>query len=175
MDLVERLHPEDGALAARVGRLEHRREPDLVGGAARLGDRPDRGIARLRHPGVGEPRAHRDLVRHQVRRLDADPRQPARLGDRCHDRDRPVGTDGHHTVDVDPCRRLDHRRRVGEVDDLRDVRLGEAGRLRIAVDRDHAEAELLGLQDRPALVAPCADEEDGLHAGEMALRCAASS
>ena len=44
------------------------------------------------------------------------------------------------------------------------------GASRIAVDRDHAEAELLGLQDRPALVAPCADEEDGLHAGGMVLR-----
>ena len=76
----------------------------------------------------------------------------------------------HHAVELDPGRRLEHRADVGEVDDLRDVRLGEPGRVGVAVDRDHAQAELLGLEDRPALVAPCADEEDGLHAGRMLLR-----
>ena len=170
VDLVERLDTEDGALSTRVGRFEHGRKPDLVGGPARLGDRPDRGIARLGHTRVREPGAHRDLVRHQVRGLDADPRQPSRLGNRRDDGNGPVGADGHHAVEVDPRGGLDHRGCVGEVDDFCDVRLGEPGRLGVAIDCDHPQAELLGLEDRPALVAPCADEENGLHAGGMVLR-----
>ena len=40
---------------------------------------------------------------------------------------------------------------------------GKAGRLGIAVDRYDAQAARAGLLDRAALVAPGADEEDGLH------------
>ena len=99
------------ALPARVGRLEHRREADLVGRAPPLGERAQRREARLRHAGLGERAPHRDLVRHQVRRLDADPRQPARLGDRGDDRHRAVGRDGQHAVELGACDRLEHRRR----------------------------------------------------------------
>ena len=63
---------------------------------------------------------------------------------------------------------------VGEVDDLRDVRLRQAGRVGIPVDRGHAQLARLRLQDRPALVAPGADEQDGPHGRDSTgarLRC----
>ena len=52
---------------------------------------------------------------------------------------------------------------VGEVDGLAGVGHGEAGRVRVAVDRDDAMAELLRTQDRATLMAPRADEEDRAH------------
>ena len=163
VDLVERLDAEDAALAARVGRLQHRREADLVRRAAPLRDRADGGEARLRHAGLGEPAPHRDLVRHQVRRLDADPRQPASLRDRGDDRDGAVGADRQHAVELEPLRRLQHRCDVREVDDLRDVGLGEPRRLGVPVDGGDPQPELLRAQDRAPLMAPRADEENGLH------------
>ena len=169
LDVVERLDAEDAALAARVGGLQHRREADLVGRAAALGERAHRGEARLRHAGLGEPRAHRDLVRHQVRGLRADPRQPARLGDRGDDRHRAVGADGQHAVELDARRRLQHGVDVREVDDLRDVRLREPERVRVPVDRRDAQSQLLRPQDRAALMAAGADEEDGPGHGAMLL------
>ena len=101
LDVVERLDAEDAALPARVGRLEHRREADLVGRAPALGDRAQRREARLRHADLGEPAAHRHLVRHQVRGLGADPGQPARLGDRRDHRHGAVGRDRQHAVELD--------------------------------------------------------------------------
>ena len=67
------------------------------------------------------------------------------------------------------CRRatVEHRVDVGEVDRLADVRHLEPERIRVAVDRDDAEAAARGLQDRAPLVAPGADEEDGLHSAPM--------
>ena len=53
---------------------------------------------------------HRDLVRHQVRRLGADPRQPARLGDRRHDRHGAVGRHRQHAVERLARDGLEHRR-----------------------------------------------------------------
>ena len=84
---------------------------DLVGRAPPLGERAQRREARLRHAGLGELPPHRDLVRHQVRGLDADPRQAERLGDRGDDRHRAVGRDGQHAVELERRDRLDHRRR----------------------------------------------------------------
>ena len=46
----------------------------------------------------------------------------------------------------------------------------EPGRVRVAVDRDDAEAELLRAQDRAALVAAGADEEDRAHVARDAIR-----
>ena len=105
LDVVERLDAEDAALPARVGGLQHRRErrPRRARGAARDSVRSaaKRGCGT---PGVGEPAPHRDLVRHQVRRLDADPGQAERLGDRGDDRDGAVGRDRQHAVDLQPAR-----------------------------------------------------------------------
>ena len=73
-----------------------------------------------------------------------------------------------------PRGRLQHGVDVREVDDLRDVGLLQPGRVRVPVDRRDPQSQLLRLQDRPALVAPGADEEDGSH-GAMLLgrqRCA---
>ncbi len=108
VEVVERLEQEEAALAARVGRLQHRREPDRLGGGRRLAPRAHRGEPRLRHAALGEPAPHRDLVRHQVRRLRADPGQAERLGDGGDDRHRAVGRDRQHAVDAVPPRDLDH-------------------------------------------------------------------
>ena len=57
---------------------------------------------------------------------------------------------------------------VHEVDDLRDVRLAEPERLRIAVDRDHAQAEVLRAPNRAPLVPPSADEQNrSFHGGRL--------
>ena len=60
-------------------------------------------------------------------------------------------------------RDLRHRVDVREVDGLADVGDLQPERVRIAVHRDDAKALLARLQDRATLVAPGADEEDGLH------------
>ena len=64
-------------------------------------------------------------------------------------------------------RDLGHRVDVGEVDGLGDVGDLQPERVGVAVDRDDADALLARLQDRAALVAPGADEEDGLHCAAM--------
>jgi hypothetical protein len=45
----------------------------------------------------------------------------------------------------------------------------EPGRVRVSVDGDDAQSELLRAQDRAPLVAPRADEENGLHSRAMLL------
>ena len=79
VEVVLRLEPEDAALAARVGGLQHRGEADrLAGGTARSASAAHGREPRLRHARVGERAPHRDLVRHPVRRLRADPGQAER-------------------------------------------------------------------------------------------------
>ena len=171
VDLVERLDAEDAALAARVGRLEHGREPDLVGGAPRLGDRPH---AR-RSAAAARPRRRAGVriailcvIRCAVSTpIPGSPRASATAAT--------TGTARSALTVITPSSLI------------RAVALSTAaaseksttfamsasarpGRVRVAVDRDHAQAELLRLQDRAALVAPGADEEDGLHAERMLLR-----
>ena len=169
IDVVERLDAKDAALAARVGRLEHRRKPDLVGRPARLGQRAHRREARLRHAGVGEAPAHRDLVRHQVRRLDADPRQPARLGDGGDDRNRTIGAHGEDAVDAAGASSpSEPRRRPRSRPPWRCRPPASPRRVGVAVDGGDAQAHLLRLEDRAALMAAGADEEDGSHGREDA-------
>ena len=60
---------------------------------------------------------------------------------------------------------LGHRVDVGEVDRLRDVGDLKPERVRVAVDGDDPNALVARLHDRAPLVAPGADEEDGLHTG----------
>ena len=78
--------------------------------------------------------------------------------------DRAVGGDGQHAVGLDLLRELDRLRDVDEVDDLADVGIRQRERLRIPVRGGNPEAELLRAQDRRALVASRAEEEDRLHA-----------
>ena len=72
-------------------------------------------------------------------------------------------------------RRLQHRVDVGEVDHLGDVGLREARRVGVAVDGHDAQAELFRLQDRAALVAAGADEENGLHGRDCYCGASAGS
>jgi hypothetical protein len=163
LEVVQRVEPEDAALATRVGRLQHGREPDSARGAARLVQRPHRREARLRDAGVGEEPAHGDLVGHHLRGLGADPGQPEGVGDLRHDRDGPVGRDREHTVDAVLASNVGHAGDVREIDHLEDVGLAAAERLRVAIHRDDPEAALAGLGDRSALVSAGADEQDAFH------------
>ena len=163
LEVAERTQEEEAALASRVGRLQHGRKADRLGGCSGLAPDTDRRELRLRHPALGEAAAHRHLVRHQVRRLAADPGEAELVGDRGDDGHGPVGRDGQRPVHPLPPGDVDHGVDVDEVDHLRRVGLGQSGRLGVSVDRDDAQAELLRAEDRPPLVAPRADEENGLH------------
>ena len=170
VELVLRLDVEDPALAAGVGRLQHRRDADGVERGPGALHVTGAGEARLRHARVGERAAHRDLVRHQVGGLGADSREPERLCDRCDDRHGAVGRDGEDAVDAVAPRDLGDPCDVREVDRLAHIGHLQAGRIGVAVDGDGTEAELLRPQDRAALVAPGADEEDGLHVARDRIR-----
>ena len=117
----------------------------------------------MRKAGCTERVAHRALVRQEVSRLRPDAGKPELLGDGCDDRHGAIGGNREHAVDADPARDLDHGRDVAEVDDLCDVGGREAGGVGVAIDGRDAQAARAGLLDRAALVAPGADEEDGLH------------
>jgi hypothetical protein len=56
---------------------------------------------------------------------------------------------------------FEHRRHVREIDNAHQVGFGEPKRIRVAVDRCDTQPELLRAQDRPALMAARADEENG--------------
>jgi hypothetical protein len=147
VEVVERLDPEDAALAARVGGLQHRREarPRRRRSPSRQRRAPRRSAAAARPPRRVPP--HRDLVRHPVRDVsDADPGRPSASATAAT-----TGTArSADTVSAPSIRRgagdLGDRVDVGEVDDLGDVRLARARRVRVAVDRDDAQPSLLRLQ-----------------------------
>jgi hypothetical protein len=160
VEVVPRLDPEDAALAAGVGRLHHGGKPNRVERGVGLVDRPNGRVAGLRHACIGEPRSHRDLVGHQVRRLGADPGQAETLGDRRDDGNGAVGGDGQDAVDGVAAPGLCDGVHVREVDDLADVGLAKPQRVRVPVDADDAQPELTSLPDRPLLVAARADEEN---------------
>ena len=105
-----------------------------------------------------------------MRDVGADRRQAEALGHRRDDGDGAVGGDGQHAVDRVAARDLGHRVDVREVDDLGDVGDRKPGRVGVAVDGDDAKAALARLQDRAALVAAGADEEDRLHDARDASR-----
>ena len=100
VEVVLRGEPEDAALAARVGGLQHGREADRLAGRTCAREVARGGEARLRHAGVGERAPHRDLVRHPVRRLRC--RSPAGRAARRRRRrrDGAVGGHGEHAVDA---------------------------------------------------------------------------
>ena len=107
------------------------------------------------------------LLRIRCATARADRRQAEALGHRRDDGDRAVGGDGQRAVDRVAPGDLGHRVDVGEVDRLGDVGDLKPERVGVAVDGDDADALLARLQDRAALVAPGADEEDGLHCAAM--------
>ena len=120
-------------------------------------------VRRLRELARTERVAHRALVGEEVRRLRSDARQAELLGDGGHDGDGAIGGHREHTVDADSSRDLDHLGDAREVDDLRNVGRREARRVRVAVDRGHAQAAGARLLDGTALVASGADEENRCH------------
>ena len=161
VEVVLALDPEDAALAARVGRLQHRRHAHVAQGGAGLVHRPERGEARLGDARLGEPAAHRDLVRHQVRDAGADRGEPEPLG---HGRDHghgPVGADRQRAVDFVALRHFASTAATSEKSTTSATSAAcEAERVRVAVDADDAEAELLRPLDRAPLVPARTDEED---------------
>jgi hypothetical protein len=160
LEIVDRVEPEDATLATRIGGLQHRREADGLHGRVRLVQRPRRRKARLRHAGLGKATSHRHLVSHQVSRFRADAREAERLRDRGDHRNGAVGRDRQHTIDRVAAPNLGNRGDVHEVDYFADVGLAEPQSLRVPVDRDHAQPELLRSPDRAPLMPAGADEED---------------
>ena len=97
--------------------------------------------------------------------------QPELLGDGRDDRHRAVGGDGQRAVDaVSRGRPRSPPSTSWKSTVLADVGAREARGVRIAVDRDDAQAELLRPCDRPPLMAAGADEEDGLALHATTLR-----
>ena len=133
-------------------------------------DFADRGEGRLRDPLLREPAAHRDLVRHPVRDLRPDRRQPEALGDGRDDRDGPIGRHRQRTVNSVTARDLFDGRDVREVDHLRDVRHPEPRGVGVPVDGHDPETALLRLQDRASLMSAGADEQDRGHGAMLRPR-----
>ena len=168
VEVVGGLEAEDAALAARVGRLEHRREADRL----ERGARPRRGARTAAKRGCGTPASAsvRRIATLCVIRCAVSVPIPGRPSASAT-----AATTGTarsaETVSTPstrvPARRLAHRVEVGEVDHLGGVGREQPGCLRVAVDRDDAQAELARLHDRAALVPAGADEEDGLHRAPM--------
>jgi hypothetical protein len=102
-------------------------------------------------------------VRHPISGVRPDSRQPEFLSDGRHDRNGPICRDGQHTVGIVAARECGYRLDVGEVDDLGGVGETETRRPRVTVDGGDPQSPPARLLDRAALVAPRADEEDGLH------------
>ena len=110
---------------------------------------------RLRDAGRGEALALPRLRRRERGGRAVDRmRQAEPLGDARRDADRPVGAGRDDPVDVlgagEP---VDARLVLGR-DERALVRVGEAGRRRVAVDRDHEEAALARRAQEPDLRGP---------------------
>ena len=163
VEIVLALDPEDASLASRVGGLQDAGNPDRLERASALDERADRCERRLRYALLGERAAHDDLVAHPVGDGRTDRRQSEALRHRGDDRNRAIRRDGQRSVDVVTSRDFRDCIDVGEVDGLTDVGSLEAERVGVPVDRDDTDALFARLQDRAALVAPGADEKDGLH------------
>jgi hypothetical protein len=106
-------------------------------------------------------------VRHAVRDVASDRREPEALGHGGDDRHRSVGGDRERTVDAVTSSDALDRVRVGEVDDLGHVRELESRSVGVSIDGDDAEATVACLGDRAALMAARADEEDARHGGML--------
>ena len=140
--------------------------PTSASASRAASQRLDRGPRRLRHAGLGEGAPHQRLVRHALGRRRADAGQPERLGDGGDHRHGAIGRDRQHAVDPVPLGGGDHALDVLEVDRLGDVGLLQPERVGVAVDADHAQAELARALDRAALVPSRADEEHAAHGAE---------
>ncbi len=163
--ILHAVHAENRALSTRVHGLENGGKPGRRECLSGVLGRANRGVRRLRDSRLGEHAAHLELVGHPVRGVDSDTREAELVRHGGNDRHGAVGRDRQHTVDALSAADLGDRGNVGEVHDLGDVGRGEPGRVRIAIDGDDSQVACACVLDRAALVATCADEEDGLHGG----------
>ena len=170
LELGAALDPEDGPLAARVGRLQHRGEAHAGQSVVDAFGRAKGGVRGLRYVGGCKCVTHLELVRHPLRGLDSDSREPECVRDSGHDWHRPVRSDREHSVGTVPAAHLDDGLDVREVDELAYVGGPEAECIGIAVDSDDAMPELLRMEDRAALMAAAADEQERLHRVPSAFR-----
>ena len=147
LEVVERANQVQPALPSGVGRLQHGGRRDRVEGGVELAVRREHHCARLRHACVTESRAHRRLVGHRTRDVDADAGQRERFRDRsCRDH-RAVARDRQHAVDAVHRGRGDDLRDVREVDVDGDVGDLEADRVWVAVDGDDPVPDPLRVAD----------------------------
>ena len=160
----------DVAFAGPVGRLDHARVADLVGGGDHLVERAADERARLGDAGRGEPLALAELRDGERRRLGRDGvRQAEPGGDAGGARDGVVGAGGEQAVDLlGPGEPLD-RGLVLDRDDRAPVGLAEAGGGRVAVGGDDGEPAPPGRREDAELRRARAEHEETLcHAAIVA-------
>ena len=121
VEVVGALDPEDAALAARVGGLQHGGQPTVLERPPAFDEGTHGRKRRLRHTLLGKCAAHHDLVAHPLGDLGPDPRQAQALRHGRDDRDRAVGRHGQRAVDRMAASDVGDRVDVGEVDGLADV------------------------------------------------------
>ncbi len=163
VEVFERPQLEQPALPTGVGRFSTAGKPTVS--AAGPASRRTRTAA---NRGCGTPpsaRRRRIATLWVIRCAVAEPipGRPELLRHRRHDRHCPVCGDRQHAVDAGRTRNRDHRLDLREIDHVRVVGMRQPNRLRIAVDRDDPQPELLGPQDRAPLMAARTDEKDALH------------
>ena len=175
VEVVGALDPENASLAARIGRLQDRWHSHRGQGSTTLDERAHRRERRLRHAVLGERASHHDLVPHPLRHHGPDRREAKSLRHGCDDGYGAICRHGQRAVDLMALRDLRDCVDVREINSLRDVGSLKPGRISIPVNRNDADALFARLQNRAALVAPGADEEDGLHCGADANPVASES
>src|SRR5215211_928223 len=120
---------------------------------------PDRREPGLRNSCIGETPAHGDLVGHQMSCLGPDAGEAACLCDGGDDRHGAVGRERHYAAYSMPAPDFGDVGDVSEIDHLGCICDGEARRLRISVDRDDPDTELLDAHERATLVPAGAHEQ----------------
>jgi hypothetical protein len=105
-------------------------------------------VPRLRNARRLEPPAHRSLVGHHLRHLDADPGQPESRRDRGGRRNRTIGRNRKNALHAETRPDLDHTIEVGEVDVLRDVTERKGDGVPVTLDSDDPMAHLLRIANR---------------------------
>jgi hypothetical protein len=164
LDVVLGADQEDSSLTTGVSRLEDGGQRQSLEHGGDVHARPEDGKARLRDAGLGKQPAHRRFVGHRARNVHADARQAEHVRD---DRRRHHGTIARHredTVDAMLRRRRHDLLEVREIDIDGNVRDVEADRAGVAVHRDDAVTDCLGVPDRGDLRDARAQEEKRRHA-----------
>ena len=155
--------PIHAPLAARIDRLQHRRNPDRLQLPPRLDRAAQLGESRLGDPVLVQACTHRRLIGHHPGRRRPDPGQAEPLRDRRRDRNRPIGRDRDDRIDPIATGDIDNASEVGEIDRFSNISRSQAHRLRISIDGNHRVAGRARLPNRGELRNACPQKEDRRH------------